>query len=171
MLAMLSDGENERQSCVSCARQGTGRNPPAWSALLASGTAVLALAVIGCGGRLPLAPEAPSAPLEWIQVGSPPPPALPEEIAYPEEEDERATDDLVWTDGCWEWSVGRWVWMRGGWVKSPQDATYFHGKLGIAPDGRLFWAPCTWVREGKALGYLAPRLPALYPPTARTVQR
>src|SRR5690606_2175537 len=97
-------------------------------------------------------------------VGSPPPPALPEEVAMPEETE---ADDLVWTDGCWQWSVGRWVWLRGGWVESPQDATYFHGKLAIAPDGRLLWAPCTWMVGSKALGFLEPRKPALSPPTAR----
>lgn len=119
-----------------------------------------------CGAGLDVAPVTSEKATEWVEVGTPPPPAMPEEI-----KETQASNDLTWVDGCWEWSVGRWVWVRGGWVDPPRDATFFPGQLAIARDGRLMWAPCTWMVGEKAVGRLEPLVPALYPPTERTVQR
>jgi hypothetical protein len=65
--------------------------------------------------------------------------------------------DTVWVDGEWRWSETRYRWHRGGWTRPPAGAKLALSVLVRAPDGRLFFAPTTWLdAQGHAVAEPTP---------------
>lgn len=120
----------------------------------------------GCGGSsLPIVPtvERPPTQAPPVHVPTLPPPALAEEVPP------QPWDQMLWVDGCWEPSGQNWVWIRGGWLVPPEDSLLFRGKAVVTDDGGFLWHPCTWVKDGKAMGWLDPAVPATSPLNGRTI--
>lgn len=125
---------------------------------------LLWVVIVACGGpTLPTAVAAETPVGDRVAVSSMPPPALTEEVPP------QPNDDTVWADGCWEPSANSWVWVRGGWVVPPRGASLFRGRLDVGDDGALWWQPCTWISDGKAIEWVRPVTPANFPLSERTI--
>jgi hypothetical protein len=59
----------------------------------------------------------------------------------PPQPDRRA----VWVDGQWSWDLIQWGWLPGGWVIPPRGGHFAQFSLRRDRNGRLEFAPASWV--------------------------
>jgi hypothetical protein len=127
-----------------------------WPIAIAVAIAALLVGGSGCGGSsLPRPPRAPNVASAYVEVPYPPPPARVEFVPA------KPSDGAVWIDGHWRW-LDRWRWQLGGWVSPPPNQRYAAWAVTRATDGRLYFAPATWV---DAEGRPVPSPPLLVPAT------
>jgi hypothetical protein len=100
------------------------------------GLVALLVAILGCGGSLPVPASAEQPAGAFERVPYPPPPARPELVP------EAPRSDAVWVDGEWRWEGTRWAWLLGAWVVPPTGS-----------DGYARWA---WKRDRRGQLYVAP---------------
>ncbi|MBX3232855.1 MAG: YXWGXW repeat-containing protein [Labilithrix sp.] len=93
----------------------------------------------GCGPSIPLPPQAPVDPADYVAVSSSPrPPPVEFLPAQPR-------GDAVWVDGTWEWSGQRYGWRAGTWTVPPKGLRRARWVIvRRKEDGQLFFAPSVW---------------------------
>jgi hypothetical protein len=121
------------------------------------------LALTACGApTVPEPKDGGDGTPRAVEVGHPPPAALPE-IVPP-----APSADLVWLDGHWSWHGRNWVWQRGGWLRPPAGAVLSPWKIGYERDGRLLFTDTEWLdARGQPIDEPELVLPAASPPTPR----
>jgi hypothetical protein len=128
------------------------------------GSLWLVLLLCGCGGGFPRPRHAVSPRAAYGEVPYPPPAAL-SELVPPQP---RRTG-VVFADGGWAWLGRYYVWERGGWVAPAPGQGFAPSTLEYLPDGRMRFAPGTWVDTRGSVARPPPILvPATTPPNEIT---
>lgn len=120
---------------------------------IAARSCAIAVAFLACGHALPHPKLAPQPQDLFFEVPYPPPPPHAELVSP------RPNKAAVWIDGEWTWVGSRWTWQAGGWAETPPGAVkYAPWELRRTPEGRLIFAPGTWLSARDTP--IPPRAPA-----------
>lgn len=126
-------------------------------------SALLFVALAGCGSSLPRPETTVHQQRDFEEVPYPPPAALVELIPEPPRE------AAVWVDGQWTFQGRFYSWERGNWVIPPARARHAPWRYVFTEDGRILFAPGIWYdAQGRRMEGPEPVAHASTPPNEFT---